>query len=225
MQIRTLATGSVAIVAAVANLMAGGGAAPVYSSPASGGKGLSTNNLLGGAGAGTGTAAANLAGGGFGAFDSFGDSLESAVKPLWSLPKLYKGDGLISEFGLHGRYQGQYYWADGPAGSSDDYETRRARIGSHLKLSNGIKLSASFNLELDDSFAFDDLNDIGLFWEGESGLSFGIGKLKPGITAEYATSSKRILTIERSLLVNQLIPSHTGGAFIGGETVRPFWRS
>lgn len=43
----------------------------------------------------------------------------------------------------------------------------------------------------------------------ESGIqgrprTYAIGKIKPRITGEYRTSSSAILTIERSMLVNQL---------------------
>lgn len=148
--------------------------------------------------------------------ESFVDNLENSLKPIWDLGKLYKSDdGFLRALSIGGRYQGQYFWADGTGGSDDDYETRRSRLGIKAKFAGGFEFKATWNVELDDDLAFSNLDSGGLFWKGD-GIYAGVGKLKPKITAEYSTSSKKILTFERSLLVNQVTPSKTSGVVIGG---------
>jgi phosphate-selective porin OprO/OprP len=48
-------------------------------------------------------------------------------------------------------------------------------------------------------------------------LSINAGRRKPPFTEEYRTSTKKILTFERSLLVNQVHPTNLAGTWVNGS--------
>ena len=142
----------------------------------------------------------------------------SLFDKIWSLPTLYKNDdnAFLQEFKIIGRYHGQYHRVDATQGVNDGWENRRIRIGAQAKLFDFIKLVGQINIDddfnpfygsIDEAFADIDL--------GNGTLT--IGKFKPEFTHEYKTSSKRIATFERSLLVNQLIPDKSSGISYAGK--------
>jgi len=147
---------------------------------------------------------------------------------LFDYSTLYENDSnpFIQEFSLIGRYHGQWHYTDGSAASDDGWEDRRWRFGAEAKLFNNVEVQAQFNLnpEFNDRF-FEDLEEATIAWEPSDSFYLIVGKQKPKITQEYSTSSKRIITFERSLLVNQLVPDKTGGVVVGGEVGMMFWET
>ena len=57
----------------------------------------------------------------------------------------------------------------------------------------------------------DYIDTLTLAWSRDDDFQFILGQQKPGFTYEYDTSSNRILTVERSMLVNQLAPRKSPG--------------
>ena len=136
---------------------------------------------------------------------------------IWSLPTLYKNDqnAFIQEFKLIGRFQPQYAWVDSKEGDYDDYETRRLRIGGQAKLFNFVKLLGQINVNDEFDPFYNSIDEAyAEFSIGEGALI--VGKHKPEFTYEYTTSSKEIVTVERSVLVNQVIPDKSSGATFEG---------
>tara|TARA_R110002096_G_scaffold173997_21_gene349691 strand:- start:1371 stop:2507 length:1137 start_codon:yes stop_codon:yes gene_type:complete len=133
---------------------------------------------------------------------------------LLGLATLYEGGHpILKELRLIGRYQGQYYNVESESDSSD-WENRRFRFGFAAKFSEYLKFQTEFNLKRDFNQSgrlFEDVDDAYFTWEPSDKYTVKFGKLKPEFTREYSTSSKRIKTIERSLIVNEIVPSKAGG--------------
>ena len=131
-------------------------------------------------------------------------------------PALYKNEEnpYIQQFAITHRYQGQYYSTDANTGQDDDWENRRWRLGAELEFLRQFTLKGQFNLKTDSTEEgrfFQDVDTLEVEWAPSDAWSVVFGKHKPGITQEYATSSSKILTFERSLLVNQIAPDKLGG--------------
>ncbi len=137
----------------------------------------------------------------------------------------------IQEFNVSFRAQWQMNWLD-PSNDDrlkggDDYnsEFRRFRLGANAKLFNRFKVKAVWNIGgLKDadkysngewvtgqtSGSLDELVVSGTF----KPVTIEVGKLKAAYLAEYATSSSKINTIERSGITNQLAADKLWGISI-----------
>ena len=137
---------------------------------------------------------------------------------IWSIPTLYKNDeaAFLNEFKIVGRYQLQYLNIDSNQGGYSDWETRRWRIGAEAKIFKDVKIAGQININPDfDPFYFNLDSAYIQFPVGPGKLT--VGKHKPKFTYEYSTSSTKIVTFERSVLVNNLAPLKSTGATYAGE--------
>jgi phosphate-selective porin OprO and OprP len=146
---------------------------------------------------------------------------KSAYDHLWDALSIYKSDtGFINEFRIIGRYHGQYHWADGENGAEDDaWENRRMRAGIKVSmLDKTLTLNGEYQwLDLPAQFE-SEITDLWLEYKPKGdGLNFRVGKWQPGFGYEYGTSSREILTFERSAFVNSLGISYLPGVRIGGK--------
>ncbi len=130
---------------------------------------------------------------------------------------LYDNDAnpYIQKISLIGRYHGQWHHIDG-AGDLEDqgWEDRRWRLGTKIEFLENFTFETNFNVEHDSDRFFEDIDDMVIEWEPAEDLVIVIGKQKPRITQEYATSSKRIITFERSQAVNQVVPDKLWGVSV-----------
>ncbi len=161
------------------------------------------------------------------------ESLKAAAPPSASLcdwlsswSKLYKADKeqnpIIQELNVSLRMQYQMGWVDptGDAvqtrGGGHNDEWRRFRLGVNAKMFNGkLKLVNVWNVGGVDgqrtlqngSWHHQDtetsLYELYAEYTADP-VAISIGKVKPAFTSEYRTSSSAIITVERSVLVNQL---------------------
>ncbi len=142
---------------------------------------------------------------------TFCDRYEGAL----DMATLYEGDGpFLQELRLIGRYQGQYYNVESE-GDHSDWENRRFRFGFAAQLLQNVEFQTEFNLKRDFDESgrfFEDVDTMFFTWEPRERIGVRVGKLKPAYTREYSTSSKRIKTIERSLIVDEVAPEKAGGA-------------
>ena len=144
---------------------------------------------------------------------------ESIFDKIWGLATIYEGDGpFLQELSFIGRYHGQYFDVDGDEqGSGDDWDNRRARLGLAATIFNRFDLEIQWNLDVEadvpffDSEFFQNIEDAVVSFEATDTLEFSLGKQKPVASREYNTSSKRIKTIERSLLANRVSPRKIWG--------------
>ncbi len=126
----------------------------------------------------------------------------------------------LQELALIGRYHGQWHYADSDRGEDSGWENRRFRFGIAATFLHDFEFEGQFNLKRDyssDGRFFQDVEDLAIVYSGVENLELTVGKFKPAITQEYATSSKRIITFERSLLVNQITAEKTGGVMVTYE--------
>lgn len=162
----------------------------------------------------------------------------ASICDIFDNTTLYKNEnaGLIQSVALTGRYHGQYHDSSHTvsnsalAGANGSYgnrywEHRRFRIGTKVKLINGWQFYNDWNIG--DSNSGGEKLAGGDFWgsldtfglKGKIGdLSVNIGKQKQKVTREYATSSKNILTFERSHIVNEVRAGKPWGLTLGLET-------
>ncbi len=119
----------------------------------------------------------------------------------------------IQKIAIIGRYHGQYYYLDSSRGNAKDWEHRRARIGLSLDFLQSLSFEFNTNLNFDTNAArfSHSLEDATLKWTISDHFEVSLGKQKAPITHEWSTSSNKILTIERSLIVNSVAPDKMGG--------------
>lgn len=147
---------------------------------------------------------------------------------IFDYSTLYEGDGFIKEIALNGRYQGQAISQTEDYGGVDngyhEWQHRRFRLGLDVEFANNITFFSSINVSdgsgggpLTEGVFFDTWDEIGIEWEPSDDFYVHVGKMKQKITVENATSSKKILTIERSTVVNEVISDKPWGLTVGFE--------
>jgi phosphate-selective porin OprO and OprP len=126
---------------------------------------------------------------------------------LWDYPVLYKNPeaDFLNEFRLVGRFQLDQYNVDSNFGHDSDWIIRRFRLGAKAILFK--KLTAHVEVDLDfqnDDPAYRRLTDAYLAWEIDPALTIKVGKQGVPFTLDGATSSTRLITIDRNNLSNNL---------------------
>lgn len=144
----------------------------------------------------------------------------NSLEDLWDIPQLYSDSdsSLVTDLKLVGRYQWQYADLNSDQGDWSDSETRRFRLGTEAKVFGGDwKLKGEINVNDDFSPFYKSLEEAYIKYQGNDAFNVTIGKQKPAWSYEWSTSSRKILTFERSLLVNQLSPKKTTGISASGS--------
>lgn len=151
---------------------------------------------------------------------------------LWSHFTLYKDDNnpVLQEFSLQGRLQLQAAWGNsdrGDYGSHDrpddslwgsDVEVRRWRLGFKSKWFRQWKLDGQIDIFPDWDPFYRQIYDFTLTYAPSDAFNLGIGKYKANnFGIEQFTSSKEIVTMERSLLSNQLFTGELTGMRFNGK--------
>lgn len=146
---------------------------------------------------------------------------------LFKSNTLYKSDsGPINKIKWIGRYHGQYHSTDSNQGADSDWQNRRFRAGLQIEFLNDFKFEGQFNLKTDYSAGgrfVDSVEDLTIEWEPSDDFYVIVGKQKAKTTSDWATSSKQILTFERSLLTNQVVPDKIGGVVVGYNLTEKLW--
>ena len=127
---------------------------------------------------------------------------------------LYDNDAnpYLQKIALTGRYQGQWHHTDGSGDLEDQgWEDRRWRLGTKIQFLENFTFDLNINVEHDSDRFFEDIEDVVIEWDAGNDLTIVVGKQKPRVTQEYGTSSKRIITFERSQAVNQIVPHKIWG--------------
>jgi len=128
---------------------------------------------------------------------------------------------ILQKFAFTGRLQADaaYYDAEGED-SFDDVLWRRVRGGFKIGLFQEFTLHSEADFDLNDyDPAYNGLTDTYLGWSPSDAFELKIGKIGVGFTLDGATSSKKLIRLERSLLANNLWFTNeyfTGTAVSGG---------
>jgi len=134
----------------------------------------------------------------------------SAFDKIWDNVVLYENDenSLMSKLWLTGRLQGEYhsFVNDVSGDDHDDYDWRRFRFGFKATLFSDITLhsEADFGLENRGKPLYNRLTDTYFSWSAESGVKFKLGKQSAPFTLDGSTSSKKLHTLERSKIADNV---------------------
>ncbi len=146
---------------------------------------------------------------------------KSVYDNIWDAFSIYKSDtGFVNEFRIIGRYHGQYHWTDGENDQESDFwEHRRTRAGfKMLMLDKTLTLNAEYQWNDLPTALKDEMTDVFLDYKPKGdGLNFRIGKWQPHFGYEFGTTSREILTFERTAFVNSLGINFTPGVRLGGK--------
>lgn len=99
------------------------------------------------------------------------------------------------------------------------------RAGARLRFLQNFTLASNFELDPRSGASnVEYIDTLTLAYTHAEKVQLVVGQQKPGFTYEYDISSNRILTFERSLLVNQFAPSKAPGAMMEGLMDKFHWR-
>jgi phosphate-selective porin OprO/OprP len=143
---------------------------------------------------------------------------------VWAAPILYENadNPGIQSFSLIGRYHGQYWSVHADQGNASDWENRRRIVGFSSKWFQHFTLQAQMFVKTGDGSLYNGLYEAYIKWS-PPGMNFNlsVGRLDYLFTGyERSNSSKKISTIERGLLVNQVMPAEVIGAHMKGRQGR-----
>ena len=147
------------------------------------------------------------------------DDKESILDAIWNIPVLYSNEenSFLKEFRIVGRYQGQYAVVDSDQGDFDDWVNRPWRVGAQAKLFDNVTLFGNINIDDDFNPFYKSIDDAHITVKVSDVLSLRVGKQKTLWSYEWSTSSKKLLTFERGLLVNQTLPNRSSGVTASGS--------
>lgn len=141
---------------------------------------------------------------------------------IWKPPKLYadQDNPYIQSFSLVGRYHGQYWSVDSEDNRDDGWENRRMYLGFNAKLFQQFTLEVQISINDDFDPLYKSLYDAFIKWENSAdNFEINVGRLDYVYTGmERSTSSKKIKTMERALLVNQIMPGEVVGIYAKGTS-------
>ncbi len=146
---------------------------------------------------------------------------KSIYDKIWGMAKLYTSDeGIIQDISFVGRAQFEYFNVDSDQGNQDDWETRRLRAGVKIKFLQKWTLHAEANFDADhpDPF-YTKLTDAYLMYTASDALAISVGKQSVKFGLDGGTSSKELITIDRSNLANNLwfTEEYAPGVSISGK--------
>ncbi len=131
----------------------------------------------------------------------------SIYDKVWRLANWYENDDnpVVQRVQFSGRLQLDYAVADADQGSVDEFNVRRLRLGTRTALFGAFTLHGEVELnpqEADPLYVR--LTDMYVQWSQDGRLQVTVGKHGAPFTLEGATSSKELLTIDRSNLANNI---------------------
>jgi phosphate-selective porin OprO/OprP len=151
-----------------------------------------------------------------------GTQEESAFDRVWEIARLYEGDedSLVQSFDLSGRLQLDFAYVDSGDDDHGEFNVRRFRFGfKTVFLTNfTLHVEGEFNPQEADP-VYTRLTDAYLAWAPSRAAKLTVGKHSAGFTLDGMTSSKRLLTIDRSALTNNIwfTDEYIPGASLKGD--------
>ena len=139
---------------------------------------------------------------------------------VWERLRLYENDenSILQALSVVGRYQGQYWSFNSNQGSADDWENRRFFLGAEALLWHQLILHAQIKASEDLDPFYERMYQAFIRWSPDDAFALSVGRLDFGFTGlERSTSSTKIPTFERGLLVNQIMPGEVVGAVTEGK--------
>lgn len=145
------------------------------------------------------------------------DVVADRFESIWDGATLYQNDhaSAVQSFSLVGRYHGQYWEVDDDPEEEDGWENRRMIFGIQSRFFDQFILDLQMHISDITSLEYDGLYTASLKWTSkEKRFVANVGRLDYVFTGmERSTSSKKIVTFERGLLVGQLMPGEVVGLY------------
>ncbi len=148
---------------------------------------------------------------------------DSGFDQAWRIPTIYKGDStdVLNEVRIVGRFHLDNYVLDSNIADDSDLVVRRTRLGVRAKLFGKLDahVQGDFNLEGGGPF-YSRLTDAYLAWKFNDAATLTVGKQSTEFTLDGATSSNRLLAIDRSN-INQnfgIATEYLPGVTLGGKS-------
>ncbi len=142
-------------------------------------------------------------------------SAAQRFQSLWDKATLYRNpnNAVVQSFSLVGRNHGQYWAVDADQGEAEGWDNRRLVFGVQAEIFQDFQVEVQAKINSDFSPAYKELFTGFIKWKPEeTNTSVTLGRVDYSfIGLERSTSSKKISTFERSLLVNQLAPGEAVG--------------
>jgi phosphate-selective porin OprO/OprP len=151
------------------------------------------------------------------------EDTESGYDRLWSHKRLYEGDSetTFQSFDLSGRVQLDYAYVDSEDDDHGEFNVRRLRFGFKTVFLRDFTFHAEADLDAQDTDPFyQKLTDAYLAWKACKSATITLGKHSAGFTLDGMTSSKKLITIDRSNLTNNIwfTKEYIPGLSVKGKT-------
>lgn len=135
------------------------------------------------------------------------ENKQSVFDKIWKFAEWYDNDSnrVVQKVLFSGRYQHEFVTLDADEGDLDEWNVRRMRLGSRLALFRKFTFHSEIELnpqERDPLYVR--FTDFYLQWSHSGRLMITVGKQGVPFTLDGATSSKELLTIDRSNLSNNI---------------------
>jgi phosphate-selective porin OprO/OprP len=128
-------------------------------------------------------------------------------KKIWKFADLYKNDQnpTVQSVLFTGRFQYEYAAINADQGNHSEWNVRRMRVGVKSKLFRTLTLHGEVEVNPEEADPFyTRLTDMYLQWSKSEKVALTAGKQNAPFTMEGSTSSKELLTIDRSNLANNM---------------------
>ena len=132
---------------------------------------------------------------------------ESNSDKIWGLATWYnnKENPVIQKFAFTGRAQIDLFHVDNDFGDADDWNFRRLRLGAKAKMFQNFTVHGEIDCDGNgDGDFYQKLTDAYISWDADPMFKLTIGKHGAPFTLDGATSSKELLTTERSNVANNM---------------------
>ena len=139
---------------------------------------------------------------------------------IWEKFTFYENEenDVMQSLFLVGRYQGQFWSVNAGHESASGWENRRVFVGAEAELFHQITLQVQIKVSEDFDPFYDGLYQALVEWSPSDSFSLTVGRLDFLFNGlERSVSSTRIVTFERGLVVNQVIPGEFVGAVVEGN--------
>ena len=132
---------------------------------------------------------------------------QSTYDDIWGFSEWYRDDEneVVQSVLFSGRFQYEFAGVDADQGTRDEWNVRRLRLGVKSEFFDQliVHIEADFNPQERDPF-YKRLTDAYFEWEASDIFALTVGKQGVPFTMDGSTSSKELLTIDRSNLANNM---------------------
>ena len=132
---------------------------------------------------------------------------QSTYDDIWRFAEWYRNDQneTVQSVLFSGRFQYEFAAVDADQGTHNEWNVRRTRLGVKTELFNQltVHIEAGFDPQERDPF-YKRLTDTYVEWVASDAFALTVGKQGVPFTMDGSTSSKELLTIDRSNLANNM---------------------